>query len=273
MNLQEILKEEHLDAYAILPISLCSVRRPDIITRRGVSADEMRTAILFLIPYYVQDGEGNISLYARSGDYHAYSDALFARIEPLLEKAYGGRFLGFADKSPIEETVAAARAGLGKIGDNYMLIHEKYGSFVFLAELLTTCPPDAFGWQGEESLPKDTECLHCGACKKACPMVRDGMPCLSAVTQKKGELTPEETAYLQKYGSAWGCDLCQLACPMNAKVLREGIETPIDFFKKDRISVLTREALEAMDEEAFRSRSFSWRGKAPLLRNLDILKK
>ena len=273
MNLKEILKEENLDAYAILPIELCSVRRPDIITRRGVCADEMRTAILFLIPYYVQDGEGNVSLYARSGDYHAYSDELFARIELLLEKAYGGRFLGFADKSPIEETVTAARAGLGKIGDNYMLIHEKYGSFVFLAELLTTCPPDAFGWQGEDSLPKETGCLHCGACKKVCPMVRDGMPCLSAVTQKKGELTSEEAAYLQKYGSAWGCDLCQLACPMNAKVLREQIETPIDFFKKDRISVLTREALEAMDDEAFRSRSFSWRGKAPLLRNLDILKK
>ena len=273
MSLQEILKKEKLDAFAVLPISHCNVRRPDIITRRGISEKEIQTAILFLIPYYVRDGAGNISLYARSGDYHFYSDALFARIVPALEAEYGGRFLGFADKSPIEETVAAARAGLGKIGDNYMLIHEKYGSFVFLAELLTTVSPEVFGWQGEETLPAETGCLHCGACKKACPMVRENMPCLSAVTQKKGVLSEEETAYLQKYGSAWGCDICQLACPMNAAVLREGRETPLEFFKKDRIAALTKEALEEMDDETFQKRSFSWRGKAPLLRNLDILSK
>lgn len=273
MNLQEILESEKLDAFAVLPFSLCNCRRPDIITRRGVSDKDIKTAILFLIPYYVHDGEGNISLYARSGDYHFYSDALFERIIPLLEAEYGGCFLGFADKSPIEETVAAARAGLGKIGDNYMLISEKYGSFVFLAEILTTNLPEMFGYAHEAMTSKDYGCLHCGACKKACPMVCENMPCLSAVTQKKGELSEEEQQYLKKYGSAWGCDICQLVCPMNAKILREGLETPIEFFKRDRISSLTEDVLNGMDEETFRRRSFSWRGKAPLFRNLSILKK
>jgi epoxyqueuosine reductase QueG len=91
------------------------------------------------------------------------------------------------------------------------------------------------------------------------------------VTQKKGTLSDEEAAYLQKYGSAWGCDLCQLSCPLNKKVLASGVETPIDFFRKDRISTLTAERLMAMSDEEFKSRSFSWRGKAPLLRNLEIL--
>ena len=102
-------------------------------------------------------------------------------------------------------------------------------------------------------------------------MVSDNMDCLSALTQKKGTFSEEEAAYLKKYGSAWGCDLCQLACPLNKKVLETGVETPIAFFHQDRIATLTAETLSDMSDEAFKLRSFSWRGKAPLLRNLEIL--
>ncbi len=267
--LKTVFSDEKIEYFGILPISACHLRRPDLIERKGISAGEIQSAVMFLIPYYVHDGEGNISLYARSGDYHAYSEALFERILPKLEAHYGKRFLGFADKSPIEETIAASMAGLGKIGDNYMLINEKYGTFVFLGEILTTASPEELGFTG--GVGDVTYCSHCGACKKACPMVIENMECLSALTQKKGAFSEDEEKYLKKYGSAWGCDLCQLACPLNAKVLREQIETPLDFFRENRIAVLTSEVLLAMTEEEFRARSFSWRGKAPLLRNLDIL--
>lgn len=267
--IRSFFAEEKIEFFGVLPFSACRLRRPDIIERRGVSAESIKSAIMLLIPYYVHDGEGNISLYARSGDYHHYGDALFERLLPRLEKAFGGRFLGFADKSPIEENVAASMAGLGVLGDNYMLINEKYGSFVFLAEILSAVEPEALGYDGKTAEP--AYCMHCGACKRACPMVIDKMDCLSAVTQKKGALSDAETVYLKKYGSAWGCDLCQLACPLNKKALASGAETPIDFFRKDRISTLTAEALDAMSDEEFKARSFSWRGKAPLFRNLQIL--
>ncbi len=268
--LNRLFAEEKIDVYGVLPFSACRVRRPDLIERKGVSADEIQSAVMFLIPYYVNDGAGNISLYARSGDYHRYSEALFARLLPKLEKAYGGRFLGFADKSPIEENIAASMAGLGVLGDNYMLISEKYGSFVFLAELFSTVSPEMLGYDGEKTR-EPSYCMHCEACKRACPMVKENLDCLSAVTQKKGPLSEEEAAYLKKYGSAWGCDLCQLACPLNRKVMQSGMETPIAFFHDERISALTKEMLDNMSEEEFRSRSFSWRGKAPLYRNLEIL--
>lgn len=267
--MRTVLKNENIDCYGVLPFSACTCRRPDIIERRGVSASEIRSAVIFLVPYYVNDGEGNISLYARSGDYHAYCDGLFERILPVLEKKYGGRFVGFADKSPIEENIAAAKAGLGVIGDNYMLISERYGSFVFLAEILSTVEPGTLGFTGD--IHEIRSCLHCGACRKACPAAIGNMECLSALTQKKGEFTPEEKAYLRKYGSVWGCDICQLVCPMNRAVLASGNETPIGFFKKDRIAVLTSERLEGMTKEEFRTRSFSWRGKGPLRRNLAVL--
>ncbi len=265
----EFFAEEKIEYFGVLPFSACRLRRPDIIERKGVSAESIQSAVMLLVPYYINDGAGNISLYARSGDYHDYCDALFERLLPKLEARFGGRFLGFADKSPIEENIAASMAGLGKLGDNYMLINETYGSFVFLAEILSTNPPELLGWDGKIAEP--TYCPHCGACKRACPMVIDGMDCLSAVTQKKGVLSDKEADYLKKYGSAWGCDLCQLACPLNQKVLAKGTETPIDFFRENRISTLTVEKLEEMTDAEFRARSFSWRGKAPLLRNLEIL--
>ena len=267
--MKTIFKNEQIEFYGVLPFSACKCRRPDIIERKGISAEKIKSAVMLLVPYYVHDGEGNISLYARSGDYHDYCDGLFARILPALEEKYGEKFLGFADKSPIEENIAASMAGLGVLGDNYMLINEKYGSFVFLAEILSTAEPEALGFSGNVSEP--CYCIHCGACKRACPMVIDGMECLSALTQKKGVFTEDEKQYLRKYGSAWGCDICQLACPLNKKVIASGIETPIGFFKEDRISTLTVENLNDMTNTEFQRRSFSWRGKAPLLRNLAIL--
>ncbi|MBQ3490426.1 MAG: epoxyqueuosine reductase [Clostridia bacterium] len=269
--LKTIFEKEQIEIFGVLPFSACNCRRPDLIERKGVCAQDIRSAIVFLIPYYVQDGEGNISLYARSGDYHFYCDALFARILPELEEKFGGKFLGFADKSPIEENIAAAKAGLGVLGDNYMLINEKYGSFVFLAEILSTVSAQTLGFSGTVGEAKS--CLHCGACKRACPALICGEECLSSLTQKKGALTLKQEEYIRKYGSVWGCDLCQLACPLTQKAVRSNVQTQIPFFKENRISVLTEKELNDMSPEAFRFRAFSWRGKAPLLRNLSIVAK
>ena len=270
--LKTIFENERIEFFGVLPFSACRCRRPDLIERRGVHAQDIQSAVLFLVPYYVQDGEGNISYYARSRDYHFYCDSLFERILPMMEKAFGGSFLGFSDKSPIEENIAAAKAGLGVLGDNYMLINEKYGSFVFLAEILTTVSPEKLGFQGTVGEAK--ECLHCGACKRACPAQIEGEECLSALTQKKGALTEKQENYIRKYGSVWGCDLCQTSCPLTQKAVASfGAQTPIAFFKENRIDVLTEDVLNDMSEEAFRLRAFSWRGKAPLLRNLSIMTK
>lgn len=261
--------EENIEYFGVLPFSSCRLCRPYMIERLGVLPEQVKSAILFLIPYYVNDGEGNLSLYARSGDYHAYAERLFERLLPKLEARFGGRFLGFADKSPIEETHAALMAGLGCLGDNALLINETYGSFVFIAEILSTVTPEMLGY--DKRIASPAFCSHCGACKRACPMVLDGMECLSSLTQKKGALSEEQARYLKKYGCAWGCDRCQLVCPLNQRVLSEGRETPIEFFHQDRIATLTADTLRDMNEDAFRARAFSWRGKETLLRNLEIL--
>ena len=267
--LRSVFEKEGIEFWGVVPFEECRCRRPDLIKRRGVRAEEIRSAVIFLVPYYVDSEKGNISLYARSGDYHFYCDALFERILPALTACFGGSFLGFADKSPIEENIAAVKAGLGVLGDNYMVINEKYGSFVFLAEILSTVPPEALGFTGTTA--PLSFCLHCGACKRACPAASHGGECLSALTQQKGALSPAQEDYIREYGFAWGCDICQLACPMTKKAIESGAVTPIGFFKENRISLLTEDILNGMSKETFRFRAFSWRGKSPLLRNLSLL--
>lgn len=264
-----ILGEYGVEFAAALPFSACRVLAPDIIERRGVAVSEIKTALLFLVPYYVDDGEGgNISVYARAHDYHHFFDKLYEDAVPKLSAAYGARFWGFADKSAIAEVHAASSARLGLIGDSGLIINEKYGSFVFIGELLTDAPPAAFGID-ESAVFEPALCSHCGACRKACPM-SEGLGCLSMVTQKKGELAPEERDFIKRHGSAWGCDICSAVCPHTKRAIAAGNETPIEFFRTDRMVHLTSEAVNAMDKATFRERAFAWRGKKTILRNLEI---
>lgn len=267
--IKKVFSDENIEFFAAVPFEACEILRSDIITRRGIDISRLKSAVIFLVPYIAGDGaEGNISLYARSLDYHSFCNTLFSRICARLEESYGKRFLGFADKSPLSETYTAACAGLGVIGDNHLLINEKYGSFVFIGEILSEVSAEELGYIPHDLSPKG--CLHCGKCKSACPMTESGMDCLSAVTQKKGELTEEEKAYILKNGSAWGCDICQTSCPLVRRAIDSGVKTPIEFFYDRRINFLTSDEVNAMSDEEFVSRAFSWRGRKTILRNLAL---
>jgi epoxyqueuosine reductase QueG len=101
---------------------------------------------------------------------------------------------------------------------------------------------------------------------------RDGdrTRCLSALTQKKGDLTAEETDAVLRGGLVWGCDTCQLACPHNLRVIREGHDTSIPYFTDDRLTRLDSGILSAMPDEAFSSRAYAWRGRKVISRNMSL---
>lgn len=262
-----MLQEEGIEAVAALPYDACRVLRPYLVER--LSPFLPQTAILFLVPYFAGRAE-NLSCYAAARDYHGYMKGLFARLCPRLQAACGYSFYGFADHSPIDERRAAAEAGLGMLGKNGLLIHPRYGSFVFIGELLTDAPP-LLPAAAAPRAPKP--CCGCGACLRACPtgcLVGSG-ECLSAITQKKGTLTAQEAAWVKAGGSVWGCDRCQLVCPHNAAAMQEENYTPIPYFREARITRLTTDALHAMSTEEFAARAFSFRGPAPLERNLALL--
>ncbi len=261
LKAKEIFGAEGIEYVGVLPISECKLLRPYLLKKSEIS--ENGSAVIIAAPYYFRDEEkSNISLYAVPCDYHKYFSELFERALPLFEAAFSGHtFSGFADHSPIDERDAAAKCGLGVIGKNHMLITEKYSSFVFLGAVFTDIVT-------EKTASEVKHCEGCGLCIKACPVGLDASLCLSALTQKKGALTPAQEEALGANGYVWGCDKCQLACPHSASVKN----TEIDFFMRDRIPFVCEKTISEMNDADFRGRAYSWRGREVILRNADILK-
>lgn len=235
----------------------------------GVTSVEKGSAVVCLFPYYMRFEKGNLSRYAAVRDYHAVCLDYLQRLQQAaglpcpVEK--------FADISPYCDVELAWRAGLGVIGKNGLLINQAYGSYVFIGYLVL----DGVFLEPDKPLPGG--CAGCNACVRACPgnaLGQNGIAverCLSAITQKKGELTAEETGALRRGGLIWGCDRCSEVCPHNRGVR----ETPLPEFREEIKPFLRPEELEGLSEREFRKkfsdRAYTWRGKKVLVRNLDIL--
>ena len=264
-------------SYAI-PLSICKIGRKYLLDKAGIPLSG--TAILLALPYLMTEdveAEGrNLSLYAVPRDYHGYVRVLEAKVLPPLRERYPhNRFALFADHSPIAEVDAAARAGMGVLGMNGLLITPEYGSFLFIGEIVTDLDYASVTGEPVPNVP-DTPptCEGCGLCLKACPMGcvnGDKTNCLSALTQKKGALTEAEQKAILSGGLVWGCDACQLACPHNRRVIAQGIDTPIPYFREARAVSISTPLLNAMDSEAFAARAYAWRGKAVIVRNTQLL--
>lgn len=262
--LDEVFAEHKIEYYSALAYSDCNELNHELIAREGFTP---RSVILFLLPYYAGNAE-NLSCYAAALDYHIaireITDAVISRLSAAYPDCH---FRGYGDHSPIDERHAAAISGLGIKGDSTLLINEKYGTYVFIADIVTDVPPEALG--ARAPLPLVT-CSHCGACIRACPtgiLRGECSDCLSAITQRKGELTEKEVEIMRKVDTVWGCDLCQSVCPYN----RTPTPTPIEFFHRDRIERLTSDRLSAMSADELKSRAFGWRGRKTIERNLEEL--
>ena len=147
-------------------------------------------------------------------------------------------------------------------------------TFTRQIEFLTDLPAEALAAEGIPAGPMTLRfCEHCGRCAAACPgrCIGGGRgSCLSAITQKKGSLTPEEAEALRAAPLVWGCDACQTACPHTAAARAAGtIATRIPAFA-DRLGILTAADVAAMTEAEWRAYAFGWRKKEVMLRNLAL---
>ncbi len=219
-RIKEIFKE-----VGILDVGFCSF---DSISDKLLECrakarlpENAKTVIIAVFPYKAeQNPPENISRYAAVADYHPICiNYLEKAKEKLVEQFPENRFEVFVDNSPIPERLAAAGAGLGVLGENGLLITKKYGSFVFLGEIVTDLEIKC-----EEKIER---CSGCGRCKSACPKENSGV-CLSELTQKKGELSELQKETIKKYNTLWGCDICAEVCPEN----RSAEVTYIEEFKK-----------------------------------------
>ena len=157
-----------------------------------------------------------VSRYALGRDYHKLMRKKLAKlgkyIENLCEQSFNWR--PFVDSAPVLEKPLAAKAGIGWVGKNTLILNTK-GSYFFLGELFIGLP-----------LPPDTkvmsnQCGSCRACLKVCPTdafvneyVLDSSKCISYLTiEHQGTIAKK---YRKAIGNrVFGCDDCQLFCPWN----------------------------------------------------------
>lgn len=259
-----------LSGKEVFPFGICSFEQilPCLECRAKQRIPQDAASVLVcLFPYYTgEHKERNISRYAMVTDYHMIAGEYLNRFCKALQEVFPqNQFEPFTDNSPIREVSAAFHAGLGRRGKNGLILHPKYGSYVFIGEVVTDLV-----LQPDQPL-NPGECIGCGKCQKVCPqgaLRSDGSVCLercrSHITQKKGELTDWEIGQIQDGGLIWGCDICNDVCPMNqeAKVL-----TPVPEFLESAVAVLDAQIAERL----LKTRAYNYRGKKTILRNIQLL--
>ena len=250
------------------PFGFCSIKaaQPYLDCRAKSRIPEQACSVIVLLfPYYTGEHPGhNISRYAMIPDYHLVAGAYLKELCQALQERYPrNRFEAFVDNSPLREVSCGQAAGLGVIGDNGLLIHPDYGSYLFLGEIATDLPL-------EPSVPIGTTCPHCGACRRACPngALRENSSvelslCRSHITQKKGELSDFEQEQIRRGGLIWGCDICNDVCPLN----KNAALTPIPEFLASVTPLMDEELILALLDE----RAYNYRGKKTILRNFYLL--
>ncbi len=159
---------------------------------------------------------GKISCYAWGEDYHTIIEKKLETLICAITELGGSCWKGYVDHGPLLERAFAERAGLGFIGKNTNLITTDYGSWVFLAEVITDL--DLL-----EDKPSTGQCGTCRRCIDACPTEAlrepyrlDARRCISYLTiENKGSIPP--TLVPKMEGWLFGCDICQEVCPFNGQ--------------------------------------------------------
>lgn len=163
---------------------------------------------------------GYISRYAGGRDYHKL---IRARLKKLGEQISAelinlgfdaADFRPFVDSAPILERPLAEKAGIGWTGKHSLILNHDAGSWFFLGELLINLPLPI-------DIPVAEGCNTCVACITSCPTgaivepyVVDGRRCISYLTIELQGSIPEELRPLMG-NRIYGCDDCQLVCPVN----------------------------------------------------------
>ena len=160
----------------------------------------------------VRDRRGAVAAYVTNDAYGALWDGLDGICEVLRRNGFDA--VAVCDDNRLVDRAAAARAGLGWLGHNTMLLSAELGSWTVLGSVITTAELPA------SALAQTDGCGTCHLCQSACPTgaldtagVLDANRCLAWLVQAPGAFPPEHRVALGN--RLYGCDDCQTVCPFN----------------------------------------------------------
>jgi epoxyqueuosine reductase len=168
---------------------------------------------------------GRISRYAWGDDYHEIIKPKLQQFASWLREYAAGEVSDvetrlFVDTGRMVDRAVAQRAGLGWYGKNTNILTKGWGSWVFLAEIVSNLPLGGDRDQFYDA-PSKASCGNCEICLHACPTgalpapyVLDNTRCISYLTIELRGSIPLELRPLMG-NLIFGCDICQQVCPVN----------------------------------------------------------
>jgi len=225
--------------------------------------------------------------YATYLDYHDTMKPALVAAGRAIEELFAVQnddYRYYVDTGPVLERSWAARAGIGFIGKNAMLISREHGNWLFLAAILCRVPfapdepirktiPDSARSKGVGLL-----CGKCERCLTACPTnafaapgVVDARRCISYQTIENKGIIPRELR--EGIGArVYGCDACLEVCPWNrfAQQGRQMLLTARDEITQLSLSELL-ELTPARFADLFRGTPVKRLKLAGLLRNACVV--
>ena len=191
-----------------------------------------------------------ISYYAQGRDYHKVIRKKLKKLEQYItELVPQHQCRVFSDSAPVLEKPLAEKAGLGWIGKNSNLLDGDEGSFFFLGALYSN-----LDFSDYAKSHQGNQCGKCQACIKSCPtnaITDDNMidvnKCISYLTiENKGTIPLE---FRKAIGNRiYGCDDCQLVCPINQQA---PLTSEADFFTRASLDAPALLDLLNWDEATF----------------------
>lgn len=162
-----------------------------------------------------------VARYAWGRDYHRVMKSRLFKIADALRASFPDhQFRVAVDTAPIMERQHAARAGLGWIGKNTLLLNPRLGSYLLLGEIVMTLALPAPAARTPE--PSVSHCGSCTRCIDACPTHcltpyrLDARRCVSYLTlEHRSAIAPDLHAPIGHWFA--GCDICQDVCPFNQR--------------------------------------------------------
>lgn len=248
-------------------------RNIDVRSNPQKLVEGAKSVISVLLSYNTDEkpdqNDFQIAKYAYGRDYHSVLKEklyeLLAAIKQICPDADGRPFV---DSAPILERYFAYKAGLGFVGRNRCLISPKFGSFVFIGELVVN-------FESDYDKPLDQSCLSCNACVKFCPthaLTFDGVDarkCISYHTIENRQDIPEDLRATLG-NKIFGCDACQDCCPHNFSVPKKnGILLPeIKSFNPNELEAISNHQFQKKYGETALLRA----GRKKILENVEVLK-